>query len=251
MNAIGWILIILLFLVIGLGVFLLIWYFVDRSKKTTPGPIGPSPPPPVTGNLSILTTSGKPEYAITNDTSGNVILRDPAGPTGATGANLNVCSRYSWSYNGGTGTIGPLGGTGMTGPAGMTGTVSGGTGGVLGANWETNSASKYLKVNTTTIPVAGNTVITGPTGDNSSVWIFVPNSTDQSKGKWCLRNVTDRLLCLYSGVTGATGGAGGAGQQLTVQEFRIGNTINEANPSFVFSNHVPLTTETTPTCNVG
>ena len=253
MNILGWILIILLVLVIGVLIFAVVYYFVkirpDEDQQN--GPTGPTgPPPPAPEDLSIVTTAGKPIFGVTNDTNNNVILLDPTGPTGptgATGANPdNICSHYTWTYGGGTGTIGPVGGgTGATGPTGSAAVVTGGTGGFVEANWETNQATKFLRVNSTT-PAAGDAIVTGATGPTGgSEWIFVPESTSANKGKWCLRNVTDKLLCLhYTGI-------GASNQQLTLKEFRINNTADVADKGFVFGDPIPLTSDSSPPCNVG
>lgn len=249
------------------------------------GPPTPTPPPQ-SQPLSILTGAGKPEYAVTTNLSNTVIINDPSGPIGPTGSsnptvpsnpigiglpigvppgegvdtvtgvtgatgpvsNLfvpNVCSRYTWSYSGGTGPIGPL--SGVPGPTGSTGTtavVLGGTGGYLQANWNSNN---YLLVNTSTAPKAGDTLNVGPTGPSvNSTWIFVPDTPSSVSGKWCLRQVNDKLLCMHY-TTGPTG----LNQPLTIQEFRLNNPINTNDKGFVFNNNTPLTTETTPTCNAG
>ena len=267
MNAIGWILIFLLILGIGAGIFLLIWYFAkikpdqDKKNQGQTGQTGPTPPPPPPDaqKLSILTAAGAPQYGMTNTLSYNVVLRDPQGPTGGTGAAApagptgfteilapNICSRYVWLYNGGTGTVGPIGTTGPTGPTGTTGTITGGTGSFLQANWETNTTNAYLRVNTSTTPKAGDTLITGATGPTgAATWLFVPTTPSATIGKWCLKGVTDRLLCLhYSGV-------GGENQPLTIQEFKINNTDNENDKGFLFSSNDVLSSSTTPTCNAG
>jgi hypothetical protein len=244
MNAVGWILILLLILVLAGGVFLLVWYFVKirpgKKQPSPPGELTPLPPPSSYTQISMVTSTGIPEYAVTNDTNKIVILYDPkgpTGPTGPTGAFLNVCSRYSWGYAGGTGSIIPS----VSGATGVTGTVSGATGSYLIASWETNENSKYITANTTTAPKSGDPLITGSTGTAvNSIWVFIPDTSNSSKGKMCLRGVTDKALCLHYGVTGGTPILD---QQLTVKEFLIGDT----DPGFTIFNIQPLSS---PACNL-
>ena len=262
MNALGWILIFLLILVIGAGIFLLVWYLVkirktDSTSPTGPAPPSPPPPAPVTRNLSILTGAGKPEYGITTDAVNAVIVRDPQGPvavapvtiTGPTGAGIlpvtvplpnNLCSRYDWTYNGGTGTIGPTGPTGPTGTS-RAAIITGGTGGYLRATWNSNN---YL--------IAGSPLTVGPTGTSTNertTWIFIPDTPGGVSGKWCLQDTSNGLFCMHYniGFTGPTG----TGQYLTLKEFRVENTTDANDKGFVFNNNVPLSSNTTPTCNAG
>jgi len=256
MNAIGWILILLLILVIGFGVFLLVYYFVkikpdeDRRNQGNTGQTGINPPPSGPTGLSILTANGTPESGVTNNNNNQVILLNPSGPTGPTGTTpTNVCSRYQWLYGGSTGTIGPANGaTGPTGPTGIAAVITSGTGGLLQANWQTtNNFLTTVSTSGLAGPRSGDLVVTGSSG---STWIFIPDSNTSNTGKWCLTNTTNGLLCLHYNI-GSTGPTGtvGPNQQLTIQEFRLNNTTLSNDNGFKFVNIAPSIAS--PMCNAG
>ena len=239
MNAIGWILIILLILVILGGIGLLIYYFVkikpDQDKKKV-GPNGPTGDPNPTDNvkspLSILTNSGKPEYALTS-LDDKVILMNPEGPTGSN----NICSNYKWNYSGPTGS--------------------------LEASWITTTGAKYMGV---AFSGANNTpadhdkvIMVGPTGPTGPTGSFLDPTTTQwtydKSGLWCLTNSSE--YCLYHtaiGATGATGATGPVdidGQQLQIRHISTANKATVSDKGFLYSNLQPLSVNgTTPKCRI-
>lgn len=213
MNALGWILIILLILVILAGVGLLIYYLAKRNDTTTTPFVPLVPIVTPSRNLSLIATIDDTEYAITTKSNTQAaIIKDPTGPTGPTDTS-NICSHYEWKYTGSTGT--------------------------MEATWITRS-DRYLSVKHKgpSGPVSGDVVIvgplssTGPTGTiNSTKW-----TQDEVNKKWCLTEAP--TLCLkYRGFIGPN-----LDPQLYVETFTAGVT------GFIWKTEDPLVP---PNCFVG
>ena len=225
MNAIGWILIIFLGLIILTGVGLLIYYLTKKKSDSSKG--GSSDPNTGSTQLRNLNAEGSgglpssPEPISIVVKQGELTKSYLGMTTGADSAvgitvinTTSVCPEYKWNY---------------TGPNGS-----------LEASW-ISSPTRFIGVDSIANPPANNdNIILLGTADSpldpaKTQWMYI----NQNKS-WCLTK--NPSLCMHYNITELGVFSSVNPQNLTIK------TFNKNDKGFIFNNLLPLSTETTPSC---